>query len=175
MLETLVGLLEVADENISTLLLGTFVDRVGSVFLQALVGLLEVSDEKISTLLLVALSVSSMSSSVTLAEAEAEALATIATIAAAAAVARLEATSVSLKTVKVGIKASLEATLLETKLVAAEDTALRATGYLTERSKLIIETTSASEAEVTLKRSSESSAEVSADVLETDVSSFKAS
>ena len=173
-LQALVGLLEIADENISTLLLGAFVIGGRSVVLEALVGLLEVSDKGV-TLLLVALSVSSVSSSVTGAEAEAEALATIATIAAAAAVARLEATSVSLKTVKVVIKASLEATTLETNLVAAEDAALRATGYVTERSKLIIETTSASEAEVTLKRASESIAEVSADVLETEVSSFEAS
>ena len=174
LLLALVLLLELLDENISTLLLGTFVDRVRSVVLEALVGLLEVSDEGV-TLLLVALSVSSVSSSVAGAEAEAKSLATIATIVAAAAVARLEATSVSLKTAKVVIKASLEATTLETNLVAAKDAALRATGYVTERSKLIIETTSASEAEVTLKRSSESIAEVSADVLETYVSSFEAS
>ena len=65
--------------------------------------------------------------------------------------------------------------MLETNLVAAENSSLRAAGDLTERSKLIIETLSASETEVTLERSSESSAESLADILETEVSSFEAS
>ena len=90
------------------------------------------------------------------------------------AIARLEATSVPLKTGKVLVKAVLEATTVETTLVAAEEVALRATREATERSELIIETTSASEAEVTLESTSESLTEASVDILETEVSSFEA-
>ena len=64
--------------------------------------------------------------------------------------------------------------MLETNLVAGEDGLLRAAGDTTESSELIIETTSASETEVTLESSSESVAEATADILETEVSSFEA-
>jgi hypothetical protein len=97
-LEALVVLLELADENVSTLLLGTVMNGSSSVVLQALVILLELRDEEVGTLLLVALAVSSVSScasSVTGTRSKSEAVA-----AAVTAIAGLEAASVSLKTLE---------------------------------------------------------------------------